>query len=301
MSLKAITWAFEQQSLSPGNKLLLLAMADVAGDTGKSHSSCETLCRMTGFSKPETISAMQNKLCELALIADTGKRVGITGRVRVFQFHPSACKERPSEDLIALFKSPGNTPPDAVLNTPPNTPPNTPSGGSCHIIGSRNKEQVSAGANPEVSEFINGWYQSYKETFSDTYVVNGPRDGRAIKGLLAASKISAKDLLVFAVAAWKRPDAFYCKSAVTICFFCSHFNEIKRELGRHENNSTNHKPTPSQIRNSGISGSENAAANARATVDRRRKAFEEERGASSQSPARQSLAKEVVEHGESSP
>lgn len=49
MSLKALTWAFDQ-ALDPGSKLTLLALADFADDKGRSFPSMRTLAEKTSLS-----------------------------------------------------------------------------------------------------------------------------------------------------------------------------------------------------------------------------------------------------------
>ena len=125
MSTRAVSWALEQEGLQPTIKIVLIAMADSAGDTGKSFSANKTLLRITGHIKEDTISAAQQKLRDMKLIADTGKRTGSTGRVKVFQMHPRACKVQPEPEDAVLFESPANPPSNGVLN-PPRIPRESP-------------------------------------------------------------------------------------------------------------------------------------------------------------------------------
>lgn len=64
MSLRAITWAFDQHDTNPTQRLLLLAYGDFANSDDEAWPSIETLVEKTGYSKA-TIYRARTELCEL--------------------------------------------------------------------------------------------------------------------------------------------------------------------------------------------------------------------------------------------
>ncbi len=63
MSLRAITWAFDQHDTTPTQRLLLLAYADYANADDEAWPSVETLMEKTGYSKA-TIYRARSELCD---------------------------------------------------------------------------------------------------------------------------------------------------------------------------------------------------------------------------------------------
>lgn len=123
MSNKASGWAMEQEGLNPTLKLILIMMGDAAGKGGKAHCSNTTMCRLTGFSKDQTISDAQKQLCEKGILFDTGERIGRTSKVKVFQFPLEACSEAPDASGMAAL---GNPPLNGSLSNPPLIPRQSP-------------------------------------------------------------------------------------------------------------------------------------------------------------------------------
>ena len=143
MSVRALSWALEQDGLSPTDKLVLIAMADSAGDSGRSYSSYRTILRITGHSREDTINEAQKRLVDLGKLVDTGERTGSTGRVKVWQLHPDACKES-SPEIEAMFNSRlnGGLPNHEILRQSSANPPPIPGlTGNAYIKGTRNGEQ----------------------------------------------------------------------------------------------------------------------------------------------------------------
>lgn len=84
MSVDATRWAWMQQGLRPGEKLILLSLADRAGEDMTCFPSKKRLHDDTGLDR-KTIIASLETLVQKGLIKDTGKRCGKTGQIRVFQ------------------------------------------------------------------------------------------------------------------------------------------------------------------------------------------------------------------------
>lgn len=94
MSNEAITWSLRIK-LPPGNapaKHLLFVLANQAnGDPGRgvpmlSHPSIAYIADVTGMDRKTVVSGLQ-KLRDWGLITDTGRRVGRTGQVPVYELH----------------------------------------------------------------------------------------------------------------------------------------------------------------------------------------------------------------------
>lgn len=82
--------------------------------------------------------------------------------------------------------------------------------------------------DPRVKEFIDGWAKAFQEHHHEKYLVQGAKDGAAVKRLLQIDTVD--NLLDLAWEAWKHPDKFNCKQAVTIAGFASRYNDIKIEI-----------------------------------------------------------------------
>ncbi len=131
MSLKALTWAFEQEVVNPLHKFVLVAMADFASDTGKTYPSMITVCRMTSLKKRDTVAKAIAKLVESGFLYETGEKAGETGKIAVYQMPDGACKlipeiarpgdsiARPAGNSIAR-ELPANSPRIARLAESPN-------------------------------------------------------------------------------------------------------------------------------------------------------------------------------------
>ena len=86
--------------------------------------------------------------------------------------------------------------------------------------------------NPEVAVFIEGWCDIYEPHWGHKYTVQGWRDGKAIKDLLAASKSDADSMLELVTRAWSNQGGFWCQKSISITSFCSRINEVKAELAK---------------------------------------------------------------------
>lgn len=84
--------------------------------------------------------------------------------------------------------------------------------------------------NPAHAEFVKLWCDSYPSHHGGKkYVFNG-RDARAVTDLLQITGDNPEDLLSEAVAAWRKPNGFYCKFAAGIPQFLTNINQIRNEL-----------------------------------------------------------------------
>ncbi len=83
-------------------------------------------------------------------------------------------------------------------------------------------------ADPRVKQLIDGFYDAYKQFHGETYVVTPGKDTSAAKRLVAL--FTVEDLLDTAWEAWKHPEKFACRQALTIAGFASKINEVKVDI-----------------------------------------------------------------------
>lgn len=84
MSVDATKWAWSQTGIKSSAKLVLLSMADRAGEAHECYPSIGRLCQDTCLDRKTVISSLR-ALCKCGLIADTGKKTGRTGQVIIYQ------------------------------------------------------------------------------------------------------------------------------------------------------------------------------------------------------------------------
>lgn len=84
MSLDAYNWAWCQRGIRPAQKLILLSLADRAGEDHCAFPSIQRLEYDTELNR-KTIIEHLGKLNALGFIRDTGKRVGKTRQITVWQ------------------------------------------------------------------------------------------------------------------------------------------------------------------------------------------------------------------------
>lgn len=73
------------------------------------------------------------------------------------------------------------------------------------------------------------WCEEWKKAKGDSYIFRGPIDGAAADRLLKTD-LPVEELIGLAVQAWKHPDWFHCKQAVTLSSFGVAINGIREEL-----------------------------------------------------------------------
>ncbi|MDK1289804.1 helix-turn-helix domain-containing protein [Pseudoalteromonas umbrosa] len=158
MSRAATDWAWRQELSTSTQKLLLLSFADRADEDHCCWPSIARLVKDTGLNE-KTIGSNIKKLESLGLIEDTGKRKGVTGKVKVYRIvgieegentntPKSGCieKQPPSQGHLNQAPQEGvkpNTPKSGCIansNTPNNGSVNTPEIGSLNtpVFGGQN-------------------------------------------------------------------------------------------------------------------------------------------------------------------
>lgn len=84
MSIDATNWAWNVSVKSSAQRLILLSLADRAGEDHRCYPSNKRLAEDTVLNL-KTVQKVVNELIELGLIFDTGERKGHTKQVRVLQ------------------------------------------------------------------------------------------------------------------------------------------------------------------------------------------------------------------------
>lgn len=84
MSNDATRWAWTAPVKTSAQRLVLLSLADRAGEQHTAWPSMERLAADTVLNL-KTVKKVVNELIKIGLILDTGKRTGPTGRVRILQ------------------------------------------------------------------------------------------------------------------------------------------------------------------------------------------------------------------------
>lgn len=124
MSRIANDWVWKQNIKPATHKLILLAMADRADEYHCCYPSIARLERDTGLDR-KTIQKGISNMIACGLLADTGKRVGTTNKVRVLRMNiPSESSQ--NRDSLPADNNPkngnvpknGNNPKNGTLNDP---------------------------------------------------------------------------------------------------------------------------------------------------------------------------------------
>lgn len=114
MSIDATRWAWTAPVSNSSQRLVLLSLADRAGEEHTAWPSIERLAKDTVLDK-KTVQKVILELIHLGLVEDTGERTGPTKRVRVLKLN--GVKGR--EDYTQI-QNDSNTPKNGMLNDPKN-------------------------------------------------------------------------------------------------------------------------------------------------------------------------------------
>lgn len=127
MSSKALAWALEQEVRPASAKLLLIVMADVANHTTREiFTSIAYLEDATSLNRKTIFPAIE-KLVELGIIEDTGRRTGKTNQIKIYR--------------LTMEPVPKTVPISGQYETDPIFPAKSPDfSGKSPDIGTRNLE-----------------------------------------------------------------------------------------------------------------------------------------------------------------
>lgn len=84
MSIEAMSWVLKQDMSRSSEKFILVCLANYSDEHGICYPSARTLMRDTGQDR-KTVLLNLKRLCESGLLRDTGKRVGSTASVIVYE------------------------------------------------------------------------------------------------------------------------------------------------------------------------------------------------------------------------
>lgn len=138
MSIDAIRWAWSIPVNNSSQRLVLLSLADRAGEEHTAWPSIERLTKDTVLDK-KTVQKVILELIKLDLIEDTGERTGPTKRVRVLKLKGVNGRE----ELVSPWKNP---------NSPKGVNPieNNPKNGNIKQLPKR--DDLSKGRTPECGD-----------------------------------------------------------------------------------------------------------------------------------------------------
>lgn len=159
MSIDATRWAWTAPVSNSSQRLVLLSLADRAGEEHTAWPSIERLAKDTVLDK-KTVQKVILELIKLGLIEDTGERTGPTKRVRILKLNGvtgreectqnqedsnprKAGKSKPNQPKNGNIKQSqkrndsknGNNPENGALNDPKNGMLNDPKNGVQNLSG----------------------------------------------------------------------------------------------------------------------------------------------------------------------
>lgn len=168
MSIDATKWAWSAPVESASQRVVLLALADRAGEEHTCWPSTARVQKDTCLDL-KTVKATITRLIEIGLLADTGERKGSTGRVRVLRLIGVLGREEMNPKTESFQKR--NDSEIGSLNEPKNGTMNRPKNGSQNLSGNLSKNQENTRAkksNPKtampvdfgISESVKTWAAS---------------------------------------------------------------------------------------------------------------------------------------------
>ncbi len=151
MSIDATRHAWQRQGLRPAEKLVLLAMADRAGEDHCCWPSVDRLVLDTGLDR-KTVGRAVAALLAVGEIEDTGRRAGASRRVRIYRMAgvcgredgkippktgPSPKRDDPENGTIPKEgqSQNGDDPKNGPIDRPKNGPIDRPKNGPIPLIG----------------------------------------------------------------------------------------------------------------------------------------------------------------------
>ncbi|KAA9019280.1 MULTISPECIES: helix-turn-helix domain-containing protein [Sphingobium] len=101
MSFDALAWASKQQPGKMAAKMVLLCLANYANEDGEAYPSTAAIAAF-GDMNHKTATTALDRLEEIQLISDTGRRQGKSGQIKVYRLH----LERGPEKVASLKRKP---------------------------------------------------------------------------------------------------------------------------------------------------------------------------------------------------
>lgn len=129
MSNDATRWAWTAPVKTSAQRLVLLSLADRAGEQHTAWPSMERLAADTVLNL-KTVKKVVNELIKIGLILDTGKRTGPTGRVRILQLIGVQSRDQEQKNDDFNTTDIGSIDLDNESNIGTIKPPNKPKNGT---------------------------------------------------------------------------------------------------------------------------------------------------------------------------
>ena len=141
MSVDATRWAWSAPVKSSTQRLVLLSLADRAGEYHTCFPSVARITKDTHLNR-KTIMKVISELCELGLVEDTGHRKGITKQVVVYRL--LGIKTREDEELNStnFGTVPKTEQSQNYQETVPFLPPNSPKNGTQNLKGTKKESKT---------------------------------------------------------------------------------------------------------------------------------------------------------------
>ena len=187
MSVRAMAWAWEQATMSSGERLVLLALADHAGDDGECWPQTPRLADKCALDK-KTVQRHLIALDERGVIVKMYRRKRSDGRLAGWQYR------------LALDDSEGTPvyPREGTPMSPPEGTPTSPREGTpVYSLEPSRNHQLEPSREPSGDGF-DAWWQDYPRKTSKPTAV------KAWKKLTAADRVAATELLADHIAYWER-------------------------------------------------------------------------------------------------
>lgn len=135
MSVDATRWAWSVEVENSSQRLVLLSLADRAGENHTCYPSLERLAEDTALNI-KTVQKVVAELIESGLVEDTGEKRGVSGRVRVLKLIHVEDRHTQKRDNP---KS-GNIPKNGMTNHPKNGMTDVPNFGMQNLKGNLKEE-----------------------------------------------------------------------------------------------------------------------------------------------------------------
>lgn len=204
MSIDATKWAWSAPVESASQRVVLLALADRAGEEHTCWPSTARVQKDTCLDL-KTVKATITRLIEIGLLADTGERKGSTGRVRVLRLIGVSGREEMNPKTESFQKR--NDSEIGSLNEPKNGTMNRPKNGTQNLSKNlpKNRSLKDMCESPKIIEMFERFWGAY------------PRHVNRQKALEAFAKINPDEQLLQTmldtIAAWSptwKADPQYC-------------------------------------------------------------------------------------------
>lgn len=216
-----MSWVFDHSEAVLGSRLVLLAIANHADRDGKnSYASVPTLAEEAKLSERQTQRSISS-LKKTGELVQSGKKTlcpGIT--TNVYEIVMAKGGDNMSPGGVTSDGGRGDIDGTGGVTPAPPNPKGNPS------------FKTKKAGPPPAFRLVSLWKRDFFPAHKREYV-DAPKDFKAAKDFLASSGKLPEDVIGVARVAWTKKGAKFwnCEKAVTVHYFCTHYNEIAAELG----------------------------------------------------------------------